>query len=138
MDLTFTIRQKEGIWILDLRGRLGDSEAILRRAILTMTGGGPLKVVLNFVGLSEIDADGLGEVVFCYAHVVRLNGSLKLLNLSPSHLNAMVAAKLHTVFEVFSDEQEAVNSFFPDRRVRRYDILEWIQDRGMPTSDSFK
>jgi anti-sigma B factor antagonist len=50
----------------------------------------------------------------------------------------MVAAKLHTVFEVFSDEQDAVNSFFPDRRVRRYDILEWIQDRGMPTSDSFK
>ena len=94
MDLTFTIRQKEGIWILDLRGRLGDSEAILRRAILTMTGGSPLKVVLNFAGLSEIDADGLGKVVFCHAHVVRLNGSLKLLNLSPSHLNAMVAAKL--------------------------------------------
>ena len=138
MDLTFTIRQKEGIWILDLRGRLGDSEAILRRAILTMTGGGPLRVVLNFAGLSEIDADGLGKVVFCHAHVVRLNGSLKLLNLSPSHLNAMVAAKLHTVFEVFSDEQDAVNSFFPDRPVRRYDILEWIQDRGMPTSDSFK
>jgi anti-sigma B factor antagonist len=138
MDLTFTIRQKEGIWILDLQGRLSDSEAILRRAILTMTGGGSLKVVLNFAGLSEIDGEGLGKVVFCYAHVVRLNGSLKLLNLSPSHLNAMVAAKLHTVFEVFSDEQDAVNSFFPDRPVRRYDILEWIQDRGMPTSDSFK
>jgi len=129
MDLTFAIRQKEGIWLLDLRGRLGDSEAILRRAILAMTGGGPLKVVLNFAGLSEIDADGLGKVVFCYTHVVRLNGSLKLLNLRPSHLNAMVGAKLHTVFEVFSDEQDAVNSFFPDRPVRKYDILEWIQSR---------
>ena len=129
MGQTFTIRQKEGIWILDLRGRLGDSEAILRRAILAMTGGGPLKVVLNFAGLSEIDADGLGKVVFCYTHVVRLNGSLKLLNLRPSHLNAMVGAKLHTVFEVFWDEQDAVNSFFPDRPVRKYDILEWIQSR---------
>jgi anti-sigma B factor antagonist len=54
---------------------------------------------------------------------------LKLLNLRPSHLNAMVGAKLHTVFELFSDEQDAVNSFFPDRPVRKYDILEWIQSR---------
>ena len=116
------------------------SAAVLSRPSLVGVAsvGGPLKVVFNFAGLSEIDADGLGKVVFCHAHVVRLNGSLKLLNLSPSHLNAMVAAKLHTVFEVFSDEQDAVNSFFPDRPVRRYDILEWTQDRGMPTSDSFK
>lgn len=131
MDLTFTVRKKEGIWILDLRGRLGDSEAILRRAVETMTGGGALKVVLNFGGVSEIDAEGLSTLVFCYARVVRLNGALKLLNLNASHLNLMVAAKLTTVFEVFSDEQNAVNSFFPDRAVRRYDILEWIQNREM-------
>src|ERR1700689_2062877 len=141
MDFDIAERQKEGIWILDLRGRLvmGDSEAILRRAVVTMTGAGALKIVLNFAGVSEIDADGLSTLVFCYARVVRLNGALRLLNLNSSHLNLMVAAKLTTVFEVFSDEQVAVNSFFPDRPVRRYDILEWIQDRGIhPTSDSFK
>jgi hypothetical protein len=41
----------------------------------------------------------------------------------------MVLAKLDTVFEVFTDEQEAVNSFFPARAVRHYDILEWVQDQ---------
>src|SRR5258708_23951622 len=120
MDLNLTKRQKEGIWILDLRGRLamGDSEAILRRAIIAMTGDRGVKVVLNFAGVSEIDADGVGTVVSCYARVVRLNGALKLLNLGLSHLNPMVAARLASVFELFWDEQDAVNSFFPDRAVR--------------------
>ncbi len=29
---------------------------------------------------------------------------------------------------MFDDEQAAINSFFPDREVRRFDILEFVQD----------
>jgi anti-sigma B factor antagonist len=122
MELNLTKRQKDGIWILDLRGRLvvGDSKVMLRRTIVTMTGGGTLKVVINLARVSEIDADGLGTLVSCYAHVQRQNGALKLLNPNPSHLNLMVAARLATVFEVFWEDQDAVNSFFPDRVVQSY------------------
>jgi anti-sigma B factor antagonist len=42
----------------------------------------------------------------------------------------MVLTKLDTVFEVFTEEQDPVNSFFPDRAVRHYDILEWVQKQG--------
>jgi len=37
---------------------------------------------------------------------------------------------------VFDDEQEAVNSFFPERAVRHFDILEFVEDqnRKAPTS----
>lgn len=35
--------------------------------------------------------------------------------------------KLDTVFEVFTGEQDAVNSFLPARAVRHYDILQWVQ-----------
>jgi anti-sigma B factor antagonist len=65
----------------------------------------------------EIDTDGLGALAFCYARIVRSGGTLKLLNL-PFHLSPMVLTKLDTVFEVFTDEQDAINSFFPDRAVR--------------------
>jgi hypothetical protein len=49
MGLNLTKRQKEGICILDLQGRLviGDSEAILRRVIVAMTRCGALNIVLN-------------------------------------------------------------------------------------------
>jgi hypothetical protein len=31
--------------------------------------------------------------------------------------------------EVFTDEQNAVDSFSPDRAARPYDILEWVQEQ---------
>ena len=30
--------------------------------------------------------------------------------------------------EVFDDETEAVNSFFPEREIRRFDILSFVQE----------
>jgi anti-sigma B factor antagonist len=34
---------------------------------------------------------------------------------------------LATVFEIFTDEQDAVNSFFPDRKIQTFDILDFVQ-----------
>jgi anti-sigma B factor antagonist len=122
-------REKNGIRILDLRGplRIGDSEATLRTAVAALVEKRTVNLILNLAGVTEIDADGLGALVFCYARIVRAGGALKLLNLSPLHLTLMVRTKLDTVFELFKDEPEAVNSFFPDRAVRHYDIYEWVQ-----------
>ena len=35
--------------------------------------------------------------------------------------------RLAIAFEFFDDEQEAVNSFFPDRALKRFDLLEFVQ-----------
>src|SRR6266851_755710 len=130
MDLQLHQREKEGIRILDLRGPLiiGDSEAILRTAILALAEARGVNIILNLAGVTEIDDDGLGALVFCYARIVRSGGALKLLNVPP-HLSLMVLTKLDTIFEVFTDEQDAVNSFFPGRAVRHYDILEWVKEQ---------
>ncbi len=107
---------------------IGDSEKSLRTAIVALAETRAVNVVLNFAGVTEIDDDGLGALVFCYARIVRSGGALKLLNLPP-HVSLMVLTKLDTLFEVFTDEQDAVNSLFPDRAVRHYDILEWLQEQ---------
>jgi anti-sigma B factor antagonist len=52
-----------------------------------------------------------------------------LARLNIEHLSLNVLTKLNTVFEVFADEQDAVNSFFPGRAPRHYDILEWVQQQ---------
>jgi anti-sigma B factor antagonist len=130
MDFQFHQREKEGIQILDLRGHLieGIAEASLRGLIVELAEARVVNVILNFAGVSQIDADGAGAVLFCDAHIVRSGGALKLLNLSPRHLNLMVLTKLDTISEVFTDEQDAVNSFFPDRKVCRYDVLEFVEE----------
>ena len=130
-DLQIQPRDKEGVRILDLHGRLtiGDSEATLRAAVAALTDAGIVKIVLNFQDVAEMDIDGLGALVFFEAHLLNRGGSLKLLNLSPGHLNLMVLAKLETVFEIYTAEQDSVDSFFPDRQPKRYDILEFVRQQ---------
>jgi anti-sigma B factor antagonist len=43
--------------------------------------------------------------------------------------------KLAIAFEFFDDEQEAVNSFFPDRDMQRFDVLDFVQHQDGRNSD---
>jgi anti-sigma B factor antagonist len=52
------------------------------------------------------------------------------LNLDRAHLELFLLAKLAIAFEVFDDEQDAVNSFFPDRALRHFDILKFVQQEA--------
>jgi anti-sigma B factor antagonist len=131
MNLEIQQREKEGIRILDLRGHLviGESEAALRDAVATLAKAGVVNVVLNFAEVKDIDEDGLGALVYCSAKLRISGGKLKLLNLSRVHIDLIVLTELDAAFDVFVDEQDAVNSFFPDRAVRRFDILEFVQQQ---------
>jgi anti-sigma B factor antagonist len=129
MDLEFNQRVKEGIRILDLRGRvgIGESEASLREAIVAFAQTSAVNVILNFAEAKEIDEDGLEALVFCSGELRRSAGALKLLNLSRVHIELIVLTGLEAAFEIFVDEQDAVNSFFPHRAVRHFDILEFVR-----------
>ena len=59
----------------------------------------------------------------------KAGGSLKILNLSKRNIELLVLTKLNAVFEVFNDEQDAVNSFFPNREIKRFDILSFVQNQ---------
>ena len=85
--------------------------------------------------VTRIDGGGLAALVFCYTQIRKCGGALKLARLNIGHLSPHVRTKLDTVVEVFVDEQDAVNSFFPGRAVRHYDVLEWVrgqEKRGGP------
>jgi anti-sigma B factor antagonist len=52
---------------------------------------------------------------------------MKLLNLNRRNIDLLVMTKLDTVFEVFTDEQDAVSSYYPDRKIKAFDILSFVQ-----------
>jgi anti-sigma B factor antagonist len=129
MALAIAHRDREGIEILDLDGRLvfGEEDLQFRNEIDKLVRAEKNRVVLNLTGLAEIDTTGLGTLLFALAKLRKVGGGLALVNPRSSHIELLELAKLETVFEVFDDEQEAINSFFPGREVRRYDILEFVQ-----------
>jgi anti-sigma B factor antagonist len=131
MDMRLGQREKEGIRILDLRGQLkaGDSESTLRSTINALASDNVVNILLNLAEVTKIDSDGLEALVLCYTQLRKRGGALKLARLNIEHLSLSVLTKLNTVFEVFVDEQDAVNSFFPGRATRHYDVLEWVQEQ---------
>ena len=129
MGLEIGHRELEGIEIVDLEGRLtfGEEDLQLRNEIDKPVRTGKNRLVLNLARVTDIDTTGLGTLLFAMAKLRKAGGALALVNLNPSHIELLVLAKLETVFEVFGDEQNAINSFFPGREIRRYDILEFVR-----------
>ena len=74
-----------------------------------------------------IDSTGLGAVVMSSSALGKVGGSVKLLHLNRRNIELLVATKLTTIFEIFNDEQAAVNSFFPGRDIKPFDILEFVK-----------
>jgi anti-sigma B factor antagonist len=127
-QLEIQSREREGIKILDLSGKLtvgGASD--LRERVTAETSGGSLQQLLNLKEIEYIDSTGLGTLVICFMAVQKAGGALKLVNLNRRNLELVLLTKLSTVFQIFNEEQEAINSFFPDREIKRFDILAFVQ-----------
>jgi anti-sigma B factor antagonist len=129
MALEIQRREREGVSILDLKGRItvGPEATALREAVAGVVKDGLIKLVLNLEHVDFIDSTGLGAVVMCSTTLRKAGGSVKLLNLNRRNIELLVMTKLTTVFETFNDEQDAVNSFFPDRKLNTFDILSFVQ-----------
>ena len=128
MGLEIAVRQREGVAILDLDGRITVGEASnLREAVEAQKTAGNVRLILNLEKTTFIDSTGLGAMVICHTTITKAGGALKLLNLNKRNVELLVLTKLHTVFDVYSEERDAINSFFPDRKVERLDILSFVQ-----------
>jgi anti-sigma B factor antagonist len=132
MSLEIGRREREGIIILDLEGRVtaGEESARLRDMLRGLAAAGSARVVLNLGGVDYIDSTGLGALVIGYTSLKKAGGKLALLKLNRRNIELLVFTKLTTVFDIFADEQEAVNSFFPDRAIHRFDILSFLQEQA--------
>ena len=63
----------------------------------------------------------------CATTLRKAGGNVKLVNLNRRNIELLVMTKLATVFEIFTDEQDAINSYFPDRKIKTFDILDFVQ-----------
>jgi anti-sigma B factor antagonist len=128
MALEFAEHQREGVDILALKGRITVGEVSpVRDRIAALVAAGKTQIVLDLHHVDYIDSTGLGNLVISYTQVKNAGGALKLTNLNKRNVELLALTRLHTVFEVFGDETDAVNSFFPDREIKHFDILNFVQ-----------
>jgi anti-sigma B factor antagonist len=101
----------------------------LRDNVTAHIAEGKTNIVLNLHDVDFIDSTGLGSMVICFTSLQKNGGTLKLENLNRRNIELLVLTKLSTVFQVFDEEQQAINSFFPERKIRHFDILNFVKQQ---------
>lgn len=113
MSVKLTTRNVGDVTVIDVAGRitLGEAASAFRERLREAAGSGAKKIVLNLSDVSYIDSSGIGELVSGFTTVSNGGGQMKLVGLNKRVKDVLQITKLHTVFDVYNDEAEAIRSF---------------------------
>jgi anti-sigma B factor antagonist len=111
--MKITPRETYGAVILDVTGKLmgGPDADKFQSVFKKLLEDGKKNVIVNLEKVNWINSTGLGILISGYTTMRKGGGNLKLLNVSDRIESILMVTKLATIFEVYNDESEAVNSF---------------------------
>lgn len=106
-------RARQGVTILEPKGKItiGVGDVKLREAVHEVLKSGSNNILIDMSGVTTIDSSGVGELVSTYTTVTNRGGKLKLLDLPDKVADILQITQLITVFDVYDEEEEAVESF---------------------------
>ncbi|MCU0242161.1 MAG: STAS domain-containing protein [Vicinamibacteria bacterium] len=107
------VKKSEDIVIVVLSGKLtaGLGEQILRDTIDELLAENWKKIVLNLSAVTFMDSAGVGELVAGLRMAGSFGARLKIVNASARAHSTLFVAKLLPIFELHSDEREAIEDF---------------------------
>lgn len=108
-------RQRNGVVILELSGRIDVDSANLVEAIGQCLRDGYCDIICNLEEIDFIDYMGISVIVIAYKEVINSHGRLKFIGV-PVHIrNIFSIAGLDRVIQIYPDEDTALESFKEDR-----------------------
>lgn len=123
-------RERDGIVIVELKSLLGlDSEELaLSQRLDALLESGKKNVIVDLRRDSAVESAVVNALIRYDAEFQKVGGRLALLNPTHDHGSAGELLQLDTAIPAYNDEQDAVNSFYPDRKVPHYDVLEFVEE----------
>lgn len=111
MDIN--VRKRSQVQLIQLRGqlRLGQPVDELRQTIDEALTGGETRFVLNLAEVPMIDSSGIGLLMQCLASTKKRGGNVKLVQPSTFAIKTLRLVGVYNLFEVFDDDEKAVESF---------------------------
>ena len=113
MTFIATARELGRVTVIDASGKLtlGAGGTALRDTLHVLVAKGHKKFLLNLAGVDFIDSFGIGELVRSYATVRRQGGELKLLHVTQKVHDLLQITRVHTLFDIHTDEHAAIRGF---------------------------
>ncbi len=98
--------------ILDVDGEIDLYNApILKDIIKQNIEAQKYNLIINLVKVSYIDSSGIGALISSLSNLKKYQGGLKIINVTGSVKKVFELTKLTSFFEIYEDEDEAVQSF---------------------------
>ena len=83
----------------------------LKQQMLQLFDEGKCNLVIDLNAVRFIDSSGLGALVSGFKNASAREGNLKLCCLQPQVRSMFELTRLHRVFEIFANSEEALDSF---------------------------
>jgi len=108
------LRMIGDVRLLEFRGKIvrdaGDRD--MRERFCAAQAGGGAKFVFDLREVSFVDSAAIGEMVACLKRARNKEGNLKLILVRGGRPDELIKlAALDRVFEIYTDEQRAIESF---------------------------
>ena len=108
-ELQATVRERDGIAVIDLKGDLNSSaEDVLNDAYTQATANGADSVVLNFEGAEYINSTGIALIVGLLAQARANRVDVKAFGLSDHYREIFEITRLADFMTITDDEDRAV------------------------------
>jgi anti-anti-sigma factor len=113
MGLQIVERKSGVVTILDLVGRIviGESNDVLVAELRKYSEAGASELILNLVGVTQMDSSGISTLVRSFVTLDRQGGGLKLLNPAGHVKEVLELTRLIHAIPTFYDEPKAVAAF---------------------------
>ncbi len=100
------------VTVLDMEGKLdATSTPVLKDAVKGLIAEGKTLLVLNLTKVPFVNSTGLGTMVSILKELRAVKGVVKLYKLQPYVNELFEVTQLVKVFEIFADEESAIQSF---------------------------
>jgi len=112
-SLDINVRKRSQVQVVQLRGplRLGAAVDGLRQIMEEALGNGDTRIVLNLAEVSMIDSSGIGLLVRFLASTKQRGGNIKLVQPSKFAMQTLRLVGVLNLFEIFDNDDAAVESF---------------------------
>ncbi|MFH1380767.1 MAG: PilZ domain-containing protein [Candidatus Omnitrophota bacterium] len=127
-------RFEDDIVVLYISGKIDINSASLIEETGHLVKEGVTKILCNFQNVEMIDYNGLSILAIAYKNVDNQKSALKLCSV-PQHINELFkSARLDMVFEMFPDEETALEGFHISTKVDKLSLRRRFKriDTGLP------
>lgn len=108
-----TIESRDSITLILVQEERLDAHnsSELKGQMLSLFEEGKNNIIVDLQEVRFVDSSGLGALVSGFKNASARNGNLKLCGLQPQVQSMFELTRLHRVFEIFTDRNQAFNSF---------------------------